>query len=231
MRDYTVKIFSDVLEEDTVTKTNNFLLSKELPWYFSQTSTTGGNQKVNDPTVPTFWYTEFDMKKDKVVSDVWDEMYSVIQTEDTLGSLELEVVRTYGNGQTYGLNGQLHTDDERPNTWTALYYAVEDDWDVEWHGETYFYDDDKENVVGACIPKRNRFVVFDSTINHVGMAPNKQYNGLRVTLAFKLQSINETKPRVATDASFSSSPSTPSNGMSDMDMGDIEVSDDGFVVS
>ncbi len=72
MRDYTVKIFSDVLEEDTVTKTNNFLLSKELPWYFSQASTTTGSSKVNDPITPTFWYTEFDMKKDKVVSDVWD---------------------------------------------------------------------------------------------------------------------------------------------------------------
>ena len=58
-----------------------------------------------------------------------------------------------------------------------------------------------------------------------------RYNGLRVTLAFKLQSVNETKTRVATDPSFSSPPSTPSNDLSETDMGDIVVNDDGFTVS
>ena len=176
-----IKILGNALHEKTVRETNNFLLSKELPWYFSQTSIS------DNVDSPTFWMSEFNLLENKIISNLWNEIYTTLQSEQIINNQNIEVLRVYANGQTYGLDGGVHVDEVDPGYYTVLYYAVNDTWDTNWHGETLFYDDNEEQVIAICVPKRNSFVFFDSTIPHVGMAPNKQYNGLRVTLAFKLR--------------------------------------------
>ena len=176
-----IKILGNGLQEKTVKETNDFLLSKDLPWYFSQTSI------IVDENLPTFWISEFNLLENKIITNLWNEIYTILQTKQIIDNKNIEILRVYANGQTYGINGEIHVDNTEPGYYTVLYYAVNDTWDKNWHGETLFYDDNEEQVIAVCKPQRNSFVFFDSTIPHVGMAPNKQYNGLRVTLAFKLR--------------------------------------------
>jgi len=182
-----IKILGNALHEKTVRETNNFLLSKELPWYFSQTSFSGGSDNVDNADSPTFWMSEFNLLEHQIISNLWNEIYTTLQSEQVITNQNIEVLRVYANGQTYGLDGNVHKDDNKPGHYTVLYYAVNDTWDANWHGETLFYDDNEEQVIAVCKPKRNSFVFFDSRIPHVGISPSKQHNGLRVTLAFKLR--------------------------------------------
>tara|TARA_R100000030_G_C3245014_1_gene121560 strand:- start:338 stop:892 length:555 start_codon:yes stop_codon:yes gene_type:complete len=176
-----IKILGNALQEKTITETNNFLLSKDLPWYFSQTSI------LDNVDSPTFWISKFNLLENKIILNLWSEIYTTLQSEQIIDNQNIEVLRVYANGQTYGLESSVHLDEVEPNHYTVLYYAVNDTWDTDWHGETIFYDDNEEQVIAVCQPKRNSFVFFDSRIPHVGMSPSKQYNGLRVTLAFKLR--------------------------------------------
>ena len=61
-----IKILGNALHEKTVRETNNFLLSKELPWYFSQTSLSGGSDTVDNAESPTFWKSEFNLLITKI---------------------------------------------------------------------------------------------------------------------------------------------------------------------
>ncbi|HVY85549.1 MAG TPA: 2OG-Fe(II) oxygenase [Caulobacterales bacterium] len=68
---------------------------------------------------------------------------------------------------------------------TALWYLC-DLWDVEWGGETLFFDaeGDAQAVVS---PKPGRLVLFDGAIRHVGRAPNRICTTPRYTFAIKLR--------------------------------------------
>ena len=52
-------------------------------------------------------------------------------------------------------------------------------------GELVFYDDAKENVVKAVLPKSRRAVIFDGRIPHAARSPSIKCDQVRMTLAFK----------------------------------------------
>jgi len=96
--------------------------------------------------------------------------------------------RVYANGQTYGMDGAYHTDDDDDDAYTFLMYVSDitqknintDD------GHTLFKKDDRI----VCIePILNRGVLFKSNILHKGMSPSRSANMLRITIAFKLKEI------------------------------------------
>ena len=97
----------------------------------------------------------------------------------------LNVVRQYANGHTYGQGGQIHTDDVEAGTYTLIYYPMPI-WESIWDGETIYQDANGE-VAAVVMPQPNRAVFFDSRIPHAGRAPSRQFAGLRVTVAFKLE--------------------------------------------
>jgi hypothetical protein len=110
----------------------------------------------------------------------------------------LKVIRQYANGHTYGLGGGVHVDDVRPGSYTLLYYPMAE-WREEWEGETLFYGEDGE-VALTVRPRPNRAVLFDSRIRHVGRAPGRAFSGLRVTVAYKLDSVAPAVPVVSGEA-------------------------------
>ena len=85
--------------------------------------------------------------------------------------------RIYANGQTAGQCGTPHTDD---GDLTFLYYPAPD-WDVTWQGHLIFPKE--ERIVQY---KSNRAVLFDGSIEHYADAPSRFFNGLRISLAYKL---------------------------------------------
>ena len=105
-----IKILSNGLQEKTTKEINNFLLSRDLPWYFSQTSFDDGSNYVDNANSPTFWISEFNLLENKIISNLWNEIYTTLQSEQIINNQNIEVLRVYANGQTYGLDGNVHKD-------------------------------------------------------------------------------------------------------------------------
>src|SRR5262245_53269132 len=94
--------------------------------------------------------------------------------------------RAYTNVASYGDMLFTHTDC-LPDQYdlTALWYLCER-WDIEWGGETMFYDGTDE-VACAVQPRPGRLVVFDGAIKHVGRPPNRICYAPRYTFAIKFE--------------------------------------------
>jgi hypothetical protein len=145
----------------------------EKRWYF-------GNQSNERGAIP-FW--KMDLDDSAPVTRLWE--HARAQCEKLAGK-PLRVVRQYANGHTFGQGGQPHRDDGREGTFTLLYYPMPE-WRPEWEGETMWVDERGE-VLTAVKPGANRAVFFDSRILHYGKAPSRSFIGLRVTIAYKLES-------------------------------------------
>ncbi|WP_454829311.1 2OG-Fe(II) oxygenase [Pseudoxanthomonas wuyuanensis] len=72
---------------------------------------------------------------------------------------------------------------------TALWYLC-DRWDLEWGGETMFFDA-QGDAAYAVTPKPGRLVVFDGDIVHAGRPPNRICYAPRYTFAIKLEPVSE----------------------------------------
>jgi hypothetical protein len=99
--------------------------------------------------------------------------------------------RAYTNVASYGDMLFTHTDClPEQHDLTALWYLC-DRWDLEWGGETMFYDAADE-VAFAVAPKPGRLVVFDGAIKHVGRPPNRICYASRYTFAIKFERVSTT---------------------------------------
>lgn len=96
--------------------------------------------------------------------------------------------RAYTNVASFGDMLFTHTDclpDQRDLT--ALWYLCEH-WDLEWGGETMFYDAADE-VACALTPRPGRLVIFDGAIKHTGRPPNRICYAPRYTFAIKFERV------------------------------------------
>lgn len=110
----------------------------------------------------------------------------LIETIGQLTGREYRVYRAYVNYSSYGDMLFTHTDCLPENhEITALMY-VAPRWDVEWGGETMYYNQ-SDDCEFACTPKPGRLAVFHGAIKHAGRPPNKICIMPRYTLAFKLE--------------------------------------------
>lgn len=96
--------------------------------------------------------------------------------------------RAYTNVATYGDMLFTHVDcSENAGEVTALWYLCRD-WDLEWGGETVFYDESDEIAVSVR-PRPGRLVMFDGAIRHVGRPPNRMCYAPRYTMAIKFEPV------------------------------------------
>jgi SM-20-related protein len=93
-------------------------------------------------------------------------------------------VRVYANGHTYGGDGHLHTDCDRPGHYTSIYYAHAE-WDVNWAGETVFFDSAGQDVIKSVFPKPGRLVHFPGQIPHAARTPSRGCPALRAVFVIK----------------------------------------------
>ena len=94
--------------------------------------------------------------------------------------------RVYANGQAYGQDGNFHKDSEDQNAWTFILYAnhIPADLYGDWGGETEFNTLTHGHVLEH--PEYNKAVLFPAGMVHRGLSPKKNYNDLRITIAWKL---------------------------------------------
>lgn len=142
----------------------------EPNWSWGQTSN-------NKTTTNLFWKIG-GLEKNPFFSE-----YLLAKIENITGD-KLEVDRVYMNGQTACQQGMPHTDDENENARTFLVYLTEN-FKMEYGGGTIFFSDNNEE--SATIPyKYNTAVYFKGNIVHSAAPISRYFNGLRVSLAFKL---------------------------------------------
>jgi hypothetical protein len=151
-------------------------------WHFGHGS--------NATDAASFW--KMDLTADPVFDAIWRE---VRPRCEALAGAPLRVIRQYANGHTFGLGGRRHTDDTRPGSFTLLYYPMTE-WKEEWEGETVFHDSGGE-IAAIVRPRPNRAVFFDSRIPHAGRAPSRACHTLRVTVAYKLETVGVEALRVS----------------------------------
>ncbi|MDX1569550.1 MAG: 2OG-Fe(II) oxygenase [Xanthomonadales bacterium] len=97
--------------------------------------------------------------------------------------------RAYTNYASYGDMLFTHTDCEPGAREVTALWFIADDWDLEWGGETLFFNDrdDAEFVVS---PRPGRVVLFDGSIKHCGRPPNRICFKPRYTFAMKLERVD-----------------------------------------
>ena len=97
-----------------------------------------------------------------------------------------KLVRCYANGMAYGMDGTVHSDATAPGNYTAVYYPHER-WSPNWGGETIFYNNQENRVLGCFYPKPNSAIVFDGRMPHRANGVSRSYTGMRITLMFKTE--------------------------------------------
>lgn len=104
-----------------------------------------------------------------------------------------ELFKVYINAHTYGVEDNIHTDDDRiPKGKTVIVYLC-NRWNPEWAGQTVFYNERdifEKDIVYSCLPKYNRMVIFDKSIPHAVAPMSRRYMGLRLTCMFKVEDLD-----------------------------------------
>ena len=132
------------------------------------------NWSGSKATARRFWY--MDLQADSMFSDTIFEKIKHITGKD------FELRNVYANGQTFGYDGDFHTDGTDDSHWTFLIYTS----DIVDGGLTLFRIPGTK-LLSAVEPIRNTGVLFKASLVHRGMAPSRDCDALRVTIAYKLR--------------------------------------------
>ena len=124
----------------------------------------------------TFWVL------DKLEFDPFFNPYLLNKIKELTGD-NLAIERIYMNGHTSSGHGNMHKDSEFEQGRTFIIYC-NSEWNIEWGGGTYFAEND--TIVNN---KPYSAVYFQNNIEHFATPLSKDFNGLRVTLAFKFLKI------------------------------------------
>jgi SM-20-related protein len=95
--------------------------------------------------------------------------------------------RAYVNSSVYGDVYYTHRDCSAHRDHVTVLYYVDPDWQMDWGGETIFYDDDYESQL-VVTPRAGRMVISRGAILHRGTVPTRACHEERHTIAYKLLS-------------------------------------------
>ena len=159
-----------------------------------QWSFTGGNN------FSPFWHMN-GLENEDYFSDY---LFNIIKNKL---DLNVKIRRIYANGQTAGQNGNPHPDViDSDNDITFIYYPNQV-WKYALGGNLVFFEDNGNGIEYESIRRKyitddsstsikikqvvtympNRAIIFPANIWHQALEPNRSFNGLRVSLAYKLE--------------------------------------------
>ena len=161
-----IRVFDDFFEESTRDQIFRYLHRPK--W-----SLTGGNDTNK------FWHMDNLEKEEYFSIHLFDKICENLKDEIDIS--KHKIIRVYANGQNACQCGTPHPDD---GDYTLLYYP-NPEWNIEWQGHLTFLDLDwnPDKVVAY---KPNRLVCFPAKTVHYADAPSRFFNGLRISLAYKL---------------------------------------------
>ena len=170
-----IKIYDNFFPEYVQEEINQYL--DRPKWSFN-----GGSD------LSTFWHMD-DLEQEFYFNTF---LFNIICNK--LGK-KFKVLRVYANGQTSGQCGVVHKDD---GEWTFLYYPNKE-WVTGFEGQLNFFEESNQNInphfqlnleiIKSISYKSNRAILFPSNILHYASPPERRYNGLRKSLAYKMISV------------------------------------------
>ena len=138
------------------------------------------NSSYREESVPLFWLKTIPLNsklcilfKDKIESGV---------------RLKIEMLRIRVNGQTHSQCGEWHLDNtfEGPNLYSFVYFPMQ--WKPEYGGHLLLQ---VEDTVHSILPEYNKAVLFDTSLNHIGLEPTIHCKSMRESIACTFRIINE----------------------------------------
>jgi len=166
-------------------KYDNFLCEQEINYISSIICSPrwawGHKSKATDEN--SFWILE-GLEKDSFFSERLLNKIKEVTGDNFI------VDRIYMNGHTSGESGQPHQDTKDKNGRTFLIYCNQD-WQPKFGGGTSFLKEDAvlgDVVTIAYTP--NSAIYFQNNIFHFASPISRAFNGLRVTLAFKMKVVS-----------------------------------------
>ena len=160
--DSEVTQFTDILSDEEFDKLEELLYRPK--WGYTHKSTADDRWRR--------WRME--LKDDEFFTKFFFEKIKTLTDRSFL------IKAVYANGQTYGQNGSWHQDSTEPNYYAFIFYANRE-WDMLWGGSTLF------NSGISIYPIPNSAVFFPCNIFHYGQEPTRHFEGLRMTVAYKLE--------------------------------------------
>lgn len=114
----------------------------------------------------------------------WSFLTRVLERILVLHDFKIAVLGACAGGQMFGQDTIIHRDNKVHPGLTIVVFCNEH-WPTSWGGELVFYNDTKEHIIKAVLPKPRRMVVFDGRIPHAARSPSNTCDQVRMTLAFK----------------------------------------------
>ena len=136
-------------------------------------SYTGGGG-IGDDKLSRFWHVDRLENDDYFSSYLYDIICKKLNMNFSGFS------RIYANGQTACQYGVPHIDD---GDVTFIYYPNLE-WKLIWQSGLFFIKNNE--IIKTVSYKPNRVVLFPAKIMHYADAPSRFFNGLRISLAYKL---------------------------------------------
>lgn len=131
----------------------------------------GGVDDIDQSITSKFWHMEN-----------LDEYFSKYLFKKIIGHFKFagKLIRTYANGQTACQSGVPHWDE---GDFTFLLFTEK--WKHHWGGNLFFSTNDE--IIKVITYKQNRGVLFPARLIHYAGAPDKIYDGLRISVAWKIK--------------------------------------------
>ena len=185
-----MKMFDEYI--DWITEQEHLRLLSEViyfpRWRFGQTS-----DDTIEPNYPC-WFQSFYNHK------TWDFVDYTPQVIESLSTRFLELVpddymlvRSMASSNTFGIDGDFHTDWPHPDVSITGVLYTDKEWQTNWGGSTMFKSDTN---YGASEYVPRKLVTFDSSISHIGCGPQRRCKEMRSIIAFQAVQIDALKERV-----------------------------------
>lgn len=166
------QIIDNFATEQQLEQINREIINQPL-WRFGQRSHA-------DSQYPMWFINLYNRHSQSFKSIATSSVQEIV--EKLLGLFpDKKILRVMIAGNTYGQDGDVHTDHPDDDHVTCVIY-LNKKWDSNWGGETIIFEDSPTTV----IPKPGTAVIFSSKYPHVGKAPSRSCGQLRSVLAIQL---------------------------------------------
>lgn len=180
-----IRIYDNLLEDELRNELEEFF-RKDVSWKYGAYSNTSISIAQPIPHWVKYFHIEPTNDGTPVDEVTFEEpciqsLYNKIKEIIEPGSY---LLRCYANGYTYGNYANIHTDDFRNGTTTFIFYPMKE-WNVDWCGETIFWNRENREITKSVLPKSNRLLMFPSNLWHGARPVSRNCGSLRMTLMFK----------------------------------------------
>jgi len=145
-------------------------------WKFGQVSDSN-----IEPHYPMWFQSFYELHNFNYKQDCPPIVKNLSERFMNLASDNFIMVRCMASSNTFGLDGDIHTDWPNLNESITGILYTDKEWEQNWGGETILYD--TQTVASQYEPRK--LIVFDSSIPHIGKGPQRRCKEMRSIIAFQ----------------------------------------------